>query len=393
MHPAAGTSPAGNGRRTEQLRLRRAGRTPARAGQRGSALLSALIAFLVVSVGLLGLTRGQSQLRLSGDLARQRSEAARLAQADIEGLRAFAALTGAAGTATWAAIGDATLDATPAGSPTAYALSRRVVEAAGYKSLRVTVAWNDSRGAAQQVRLSTVVARHDPAYAGALTQPRHGRPLATVRGRDVRVPFAAADLGDGRSALKLSAGGTQAVVFDNASGAVTGLCRVAAARRGADLALADLDGCAARSGSLVAGYVRFALGTAPSVLDANDRPLPFGVVPATADARVAAPVCGTDAHDAADGGERWASYVCVVAAASEAAAATPGRTTLAPAGWTLGAAAGQYRVCRYAAGTPSRQNFLVVAGPQACPGGTPSIGGGTDGTDGTADAATVAHQP
>ena len=42
--------------------------------QHGSALLSALIAFLVVSVGLLAMTRAQSQLRLSGDLARQRSD-------------------------------------------------------------------------------------------------------------------------------------------------------------------------------------------------------------------------------------------------------------------------------------------------------------------------------
>ena len=336
--------------------------------QHGSALLSALIAFLVVSVGLLAMTRAQSQLRLSGDLARQRSEAARLAQADIEGLRTFAALTGAAGTATWATIADATLDATPAGGPVAYKLSRSVVEAgAGYKAVRVAVAWTDTRGAAQQVRLATVIARHDPAYAGALTQPRHGRPVATVRGRDVRVPFAAADLGDGRSVLKLSATGTQVAVFDNASGAVTALCNVAATRRGADLAAADLGDCDARSGSLVSGYVRFALGAVPSALDANDRPLPLGVA-VTATAGHAAPVCGTDVHDAVDGGERWASYVCVAAAASDPAAA-PGRTRLVPSGWTLGDGAGQYRVCRYAAGTPSRQNFLVVAGPQACPGG------------------------
>ena len=126
------------------------------AWQRGSALLSALIAFLVVSVGLLAMTRAQSQLRLRGDLARQRSEAARLAQADIEGLRAFAMLTGGTGAATWDGIADATVDATPAGSPTAYTLSRSVVEAgAGYKAIRVTVAWTDTRGAAQRVRLAT----------------------------------------------------------------------------------------------------------------------------------------------------------------------------------------------------------------------------------------------
>ena len=343
------------------------GLPPAR--QCGSALLSALIAFLVVSVGLLAMTRAQSQLRLSGDLARQRSEAARLAQADIEGLRTFAALTGAAGTATWATIAEATLDATPTGSPTAYTLSRSVVEAgAGYKAVRVAVAWTDTRGAAQRVRLATAIARHDPAYAGALTQPRHGRPMAPVRGRDIHVPLTAVDLDGGRSALKLSATGTQAAVFDNASGTVTALCSVAAARRSADLVAADLSGCEARRGSLVSGYVRFALGTTPSALDVNDRPLPFDVA-VTAATGHAAPVCGTDVHDTGDGGERWTSYVCVIAAAAPDSGEAPGRTTLLPSSWTLGGGAGQYRVCRYAAGTPSRQNFLVVAGPQACPGG------------------------
>ena len=357
-------------------------RRPAR--QRGTALLSALIAFLVVSVGLLALTRGQSQLRLNGDLARQRSEAARLAQADIEGLRAFAALTGA-GVSTWADIADATLDVTPAGSPTAYALSRHIVEAStGYKALRVTVAWTDRSGTAQQMRLATAIARHDPAYAGALTQPRHGRPVATVRGRDVRVPFAAVDLGDGRSALKLSSGGTRAVVFDNVGGGLTALCRVAAARRSVDLAATDLEDCEVRnSSSLVSGHVRFALVTSPSALDANDRPLPFDVAPSMADVRAAAPVCGSDAHDTGDG-ERWASYVCIVSATSATGEAVPGRTMVVPAGWTPGAVAGQYRVCRYATSTPSRQNFLVVAGPQACPSGS---------ADGATDNATVAHQP
>ena len=340
--------------------------------QRGTALISALVAFLVISVGLLAMMRGQSELRHSGDLARQRSEAVRLAQADVERLRAFPALDGAAG---WDVIAGAMRDATPDGSPTAYTLSRSVAVAgdAGYKAVRVTVSWNDSRGAAQQVRLATAIARHDPAYAGALTQPRHGRPIATLRGRDARVPLAAVDLGDGRSAMKLSEAGTQAVMFDNASGAVTALCAVAAGRRSADLAAADLDGCAERRGALVTGHVRFALGAAASASDANDRPLPFSVVTAT----TAMSVCGSDAPADPDAnGERWAVYTCVVTPAADASA-SPGRATLVPAGWTVGGSAGQYRVCRYGvgggdtAGAPSsRQNFLVVAGPQACPAGT-----------------------
>ena len=348
------------------------GTTPARR-QRGTALISALVAFLVISVGLLTVTRSQLQLRQSSDLSRQRSEAQRLAQADVERLRAFPALDGAAG---WDAIADATLDATPDGSQTSYTLSRSVssVGDAGYKAVRAAVSWNDARGMAHQVRLATVIARHDPAYDGALTQPHHGRPVATVRGRDARVPLAATDLGDGRSVLKLSETATRAVVFDNADGAVTGLCTVAADRRGGDLVAGDLSACAERRGALVVGHVRFALGAAPSAADANDRPLPFAVALPGADASAAAPVCAGDADVADAQGERWAAYACLVTSAGDAPA-VPGRAVLVPAGWVLGGGAGQYRVCRYGAGggdapPAARQNFLVVAGMQACPAGT-----------------------
>ena len=62
----------------------------------------------------------QADLRASADAARERSEAVRLAQVDIEGLRAFADSAG------WNAIVDATADVTPAGSSTAYTLERVV---------------------------------------------------------------------------------------------------------------------------------------------------------------------------------------------------------------------------------------------------------------------------
>ena len=138
---------------------------PAR--QRGVSLVEALLAFLVLSLGLLALSRLQTDLRASAEAARERSEAVRLAQLDIEGLRSFA------GNAGWNAIADATVDATPAGSSTVYTLERAVQTRSEptLKAVQVTLHWNDRRGTAQQWRLSTLIAGHDPALSGALTLP------------------------------------------------------------------------------------------------------------------------------------------------------------------------------------------------------------------------------
>ncbi len=141
-------------------------RLPAR--QRGISLLESLIAFLVLSLGMLALSRVQNELRSSAEAARERSEAVRLAQLDIEGLRAFASDAG------WAAIADLSADVTPPGSSTRYALERVVQTSAdpALKSVQVTLRWSDRHGAAQQLHLATLIAGHDPALSGALTIPR-----------------------------------------------------------------------------------------------------------------------------------------------------------------------------------------------------------------------------
>jgi Tfp pilus assembly protein PilV len=138
------------------------------ARQRGVSLVEALLAFLVLSLGMLALARVQADLRASADAARERSVAVRLAQLEIEGLRAFA------GTAGWEAIVAATADVTPAGSSTSYTLERvvRTSSEPALKWVQVTLHWNDRRDAAQQWRVSTLIAGHDPALSGALALPR-----------------------------------------------------------------------------------------------------------------------------------------------------------------------------------------------------------------------------
>ena len=138
--------------------------------QRGFALLEALIAALLVAAGAIALIWLQGELRYNADTARQRTEAARLAQADIEQLRAFVAVETDGGSPAWSEIADDVLDVTPAASPTRYTLTRSVQTnaALGLKTVDVTLRWTDRREQPQQLSLATLIAGHDPALAGAL---------------------------------------------------------------------------------------------------------------------------------------------------------------------------------------------------------------------------------
>ena len=75
---------------------------------RGVSLVEALVALAVMAFGMLAVAGIQGMLRLNSDVAKQRSEAVRIAQEQIEQLRAFAvrsADTGVpAGTRSWSDI-------------------------------------------------------------------------------------------------------------------------------------------------------------------------------------------------------------------------------------------------------------------------------------------------
>ncbi|MEQ1804904.1 MAG: pilus assembly protein PilV, partial [Burkholderiaceae bacterium] len=79
-----------------------------RRAQRGTTLLEGLVAFLVLSLGMLSVVRVQTQMRLNTDVARQRSEAVRIAQEDIERLRAFSVIAVRAGATAFAGVASAT---------------------------------------------------------------------------------------------------------------------------------------------------------------------------------------------------------------------------------------------------------------------------------------------
>lgn len=131
--------------------------------QRGLGLVDALLGLLVLTLGLLAVLRLQPQLRQHAEVARQRSEAVRLAQREIEQQRAAApALTA----------GERSVD-DPLAS-TRYRVLREIDAGAwpNATALAVTVQWADRDGNPQQLRLATIIATLDAALAGAAVLPR-----------------------------------------------------------------------------------------------------------------------------------------------------------------------------------------------------------------------------
>ncbi|MEQ1805816.1 MAG: hypothetical protein ABL900_10620, partial [Burkholderiaceae bacterium] len=415
-----------------------------RRAQRGTTLLEGLVAFLVLSLGMLSVVRVQTQMRLNTDVARQRSEAVRIAQEDIERLRAFSVIAVRTGATAFASVASATRQVnSDTGQPsnTSYSLTREITagDTSLSKNARISVAWDDRTGARQQVALSTLIAGHDPAYAGALQLHAKAPPLRAVHARSAWIPLQAKDLGQGHSAFKPIASGTEVLVYDNTSGNVTARCSgVDATLSNANLSAAALGTCEALQAYSLSGVVRFSGATPPEPAAANDVPLELSIAITTSDAATP-PVCRSEARKSVrytlggatrteavpigalpatlglgswvETGERFVAYHCVVVPAVPGGAWS-GRAGVAPTGWTLGAGAGDYRVCRFSADVDgsgaidnnlehpdsysalrsslTQQNFLVIKGTQSCP----TAPAGTAGTSPLfADLSTAPHQP
>jgi Tfp pilus assembly protein PilV len=268
------------------------------ARQRGITLLESLFAFVLLAIGSIAVGQLQSTLRLHADLARQRSEAVRLGERELESLRAYSVIEAASGARAYATIVDAETvvdGASGDASHTAYRIVRHIDETAlnGAKTASISVEWADRSGAAQRVTLDSVIARSDPVYSGALALGAATPPGAF--GRAPTIPVAAKSLGGGRSAWKPAVSGRIALVFDDASGRIVLRCTgVAAATR--DLVAGDLTTCEAGSWMLLSGTVRFTSATAPTSSAASELPLPFAIVlTLAAGSDTAAPDCSVEA--------------------------------------------------------------------------------------------------
>lgn len=225
--------------------------------QTGSSLIEALIALLVLSSGMIALSAVQLGLSRDVDVAKQRSEATRIASERIEQARSYTSLM------TSSAIDWVDLAADVALPITVSSNARFDVEvivggaaADAARAVQVTVRWTDRTGAFQSVALSTVVARSDPKEPGFTANPLS---TDTVMRRPQNHSFGslvpALDLGGGRASLQFDA--NYVVVFDAASAGIRKICQpnhVSATREQLNTAL-DGGQCAEVRGYLVAGYV------------------------------------------------------------------------------------------------------------------------------------------
>ncbi len=393
--------------------------TSSRSFQCGVSLLESLVAFIVLALGTAAVAHLQSQLRLGGDVARERSEAVRLGQAALEDMRSFASIEGAPGQRTYAAIASSDSGASASLSAHAdYRIERRI-DGGGFgavKAARVAVRWSDRSGATREVVLHSFIAGIAPAYAGSLALAT-GAIVRAPRGaydRAPTLPLTARSLGDGRSAWKPSERGAAAWVFDDRSGTIVGRCDAVATNLATrDLSAAALSGCETGRWLLVAGTIRFTSATPPDADAAREPPLATAVEIALRDGAYPAPAgCFTEARktvrfvvdgslhledvaadataDAAglagwdDTGDRFLAWHCVVAPRADGR--WSGHVALAAAGWTIGIGGGDRRVCRYAEATGDAiiapgddtnvgaallgRNFLVVRGSDSCPDGS-----------------------
>jgi Tfp pilus assembly protein PilV len=397
---------------------------------RGVSLVEAMVALAVMAFGMLAVVGVQSTLRLNADIAKQRSEATRIAQENLEHSRAFAVIEtadAAPGQTAWEEIVNGTFTVTPETSNTTYTVQRVVATYADppAKALNVTVTWNDRSGQQQELKLSTAIAAAAPALSGTLNVRPGTAAVGTVRRpfkRHPTIPVQARDFGssDGRSGFVLPNHPRIAFLFNNITGVITGVCDLSQDRSNSTLEPSDVASCSVVVGQLLSGFVRFQLS-------GNDPPLTAAQVenPVGPALNVALQINLTSTHPqsprcfddvtaavASSGNKQFATYFCVIYANdslvwSGTSLVNPDDTT-----WRIDSvvAADAYRVCRYTpatsegqtvpnqdhprqyvnvSGNLTNQNFVVIRSANQCP------------TDGPADplngnlinSNTLQHQP
>ncbi len=385
--------------------------------QRGVSLIEAIVALGVMAFGMMALIGVQATLRSGGDLARQRTEAMRIAQETMEGYRAYAAMNSTAGatdfdeivTLARAAVDvggtamEGRLNTTFYRTVTAPALTH----SSPMQPVAVSVDWTDRGGQFQSVELRSLISGVPPELPGSLALPAAHDPFAAPRARHRAIPLSAMTLpGVGLSVFKppQRAGGTVAWVFNNATGLVTGVCNLDESRTTETITATDIANCSANTtAQLISGHVRFAAGD-----PANDAESPAGYAlnlnmdldlssnhPSSPDCFDDAPRIGlvTNRHEV--------SYYCLIY--SNTARTWAGRLRVEPRAfsssseWNIGSSgSANYKVCRYtpltadeganntdhpldytANGSPAgaslaNQNFLVISAAFSCPSETPT---------------------
>lgn len=338
--------------------------------QRGISLIEALVALAVVAFGMLGVAGMQSSLRFNADVAKQRSEAVRLAASAIEDARGFTAVNATPGKTAYGEIVDQPAELFR--TNTTYTRLVTVINNVDQnrKSVRTEVTWPDRNGVTQTVALVTQIHRIEPTISGALGVPVTGSLAQAPRGRHASIPpSAVSQPGTGTSDFSPPGSSGLTWVFNDTTGVIQRICTPS---------------CTDVLGYGLWGYVRYSVSTlptpiAPTPQDAENPTSLVTSMPAigvTTANPLDPPTCFTEAFPT------YAVYYCAVTVTPPATKWT-GRTQIT--GLTLAtsiadATAGRARVCRYTpvrahtglkniehpldysdlAGSLGNQNFLII---------------------------------
>ncbi len=346
----------------------------------GTSLVEAVVALAVMAFGMLAVVGIQSTLRLNADVAKQRSEAVRIAQEAMESARTFAAIEAPVnGQTAYADIGDvAGQQVAGYTTNTTFSLTRTVVSHStpDRKEVQIRVDWTDRNGQAQGVELNSIIAANDPRVSLLLTARPNGIPVRQPLGRHPGIPQPAVSVAPGLSAFKPPSGAAGVVwVFNDLSGMIVGVCNNVATDQSL-LTSVDVAGCSNNvTAQPLRGFVRFATGSSqPTAADAQNPTgtalnLSIDLVLTSSGHPAPDHACFAAAPFDALTAETVVPYYCVVYA--NAARVWSGRSTLRPLAFTTppsqlpwvvaddaaDATASRYRVCRF---TPAANDAQVV---------------------------------
>lgn len=394
--------------------------------QRGVTLIEAMVALVIMSFGMVALVGLMGNLRRGGDVAKQRSEAMRLAQAELATLRSFSVIQKPVGAAPSVHDYENDLVAADArsvvgeNSNTTFVVSRNVtplvpggVEPQA-RTVSVTVTWKDRADADESLTLHSVISRTDPAFSGALGVVPPANGLRMPDTRHPAIPVGAKNLGNGSSGFRPSGGGSALWVFNNLTGVITGKCSLNIDRDLSSLTVSDVESCKNNTiGYLLSGTIRFSNTSPANPTTPEGTALPLSVRLSLAESQFTEvkdgreqlvpgreyPIspnfeCFSDAPPSAPSAQTFVNYNCIVYPNNQTPRNWWGTVLLSDL--KLGTGADQYKVCRYSADYNGngyvydvatgridneehpafyrgvsyslvRQNFLVIRGNVACP--------------------------
>jgi Tfp pilus assembly protein PilV len=361
--------------------------------QSGVSLIEALVAMAVMAFGMLGIVGVQSTLRFNSDIAKQRSEAVRLAQQVIEDSRSFTqvSLPATTGVPNYSNIGNQiqVVDSVSGyvtntgtalaafGTNTSYTVSRAVVTLSGdtgsstdprMKALQVNVGWTDRTGGSQVVTINAIISRVMPELGGSLAVASavgtDGVPTRGPLGRNTAIPSAAVNFGSSSGYIPpgRESGDTTAFLFNNITGVIT-LCSTTVTSN-ALLTSANQLSCTSATALPVSGAVSFAVaGTAAEAVNPSGtaQSVQVGMAQTFPTAGVGSPACYTQPIDAS---RPYVQYICAVPVSSSSSPPSVFSGYTYVTGSAITWNAGGFSVCRYTAGPPavaSRGDLVVPA--------------------------------